>query len=150
MSLGWALDPQLLSDPQERAFRPARRPLDPHLLGQLFESLQRVVSFRERPHQLLRESVGHDPPPCSAPPPTGNHTRAMTTRAGWRNGKRAGAEQEGTPGSSQGGPLLPYRRSCERRTYAVGKEQDASGVTSTVCGPRSGIRPVVGSGGPPA
>src|SRR5437867_4531567 len=74
----------------------------------------------------------------------------MTTRAGWRNGKRAGAEQEGTPGFSQGGPLLPYRRSCERRTYAVGKEQDASGVISTVRGPRSGIRAVVGSGGPPA
>ncbi|MGH7393950.1 MAG: hypothetical protein ACREM3_31495 [Candidatus Rokuibacteriota bacterium] len=57
MSLGWALDPQLLSDPQERAFRPARRPLDPHLMGQLFESLQRVVSLRERPHQLLRVRV---------------------------------------------------------------------------------------------
>src|SRR2546425_10607666 len=71
MSLGWALDPQLLSDPQERAFRPARRPLDPHLLGQLFESLQRVASLWERPHQLLHESVGHDPPPCWAPPPIG-------------------------------------------------------------------------------
>src|SRR5216117_2216765 len=105
MSLGWALDPQPLSDAQERALRPARRPLDPHLLGQLFESLQRVVSLRERPHQLLRESVRHDPPPCSAPPPTGNHTRAMTTRAGWRNGKRVGAEEEGTPGASQVGPL---------------------------------------------
>src|SRR2546426_11081707 len=105
MSLGWALDPQLLSDPQERALRPARRPLDPHLLGQLFESLQRVVSLRERPHQLLRESVGHDPPPCSAPPPTGNHTRAMTTRAGMEEWKEGRAEQERTPGFSQGGPL---------------------------------------------
>src|SRR3989442_4400941 len=104
MSLGWALDPQLLSDPQERAFCPARRPLDPHLLGQLFEPLQRVVSLRERPHQLLRESVRHDPPPCSAPPPTGNHTRAMTTRAGWRNGKRAGAEQGGPLDSHRLGP----------------------------------------------
>src|SRR3989449_6287074 len=105
MGLGRVLDPQPLSDPQERALRPARRPLDPHLLGQLFESLQRVVSLRERPHQLLRESVRHDPPPCSAPPPTGNHTRAMTTRAEWRNGKRAGAEQEGTPDPHRVGPF---------------------------------------------
>src|SRR5260370_6204600 len=80
--------------------------------------------------------------------PSGNHTCAMTTKVGWRNAKRAGAEQEGTPGFSQGGPLLPYRRSCERRTYAVGKEQDASGVTSRVRGPRRGIRLVMGSSGP--
>src|SRR2546427_8359062 len=64
----------------------------------------------------------------------------------WKEGRgRAG----GDPWILTGWAPLPYRRSCERRTYAVGKEQDASGVISTVCGPRSGIRAVVGSGGPP-
>lgn len=40
-----------------------------------------------------------------------------------------------------------YRRSSERRTYTVGKERDALGVTSTVRGPRRDRRPVLGSGG---
>src|SRR2546422_9317632 len=90
MGLGRALDPQPLSDSQKRALRPARRPLDPHLLGQLFESLQRVASLWERPHRLLYESVGHDPPPCSAPPPIGesqvrNDDQSRTEE--WKEGR---------------------------------------------------------------
>src|SRR2546427_8470749 len=150
MGLGRALEPQPLSDSQERALRPARRPLDPHLLGQLFESLQRVVSIWERPHQLLRESVGHDLPPCSAPPPIGESQPRNDDQSGMEKWKEGRSRAGGTPGCSQGGPLLPYRRSCERRTYAVGKEQDATGVTSTVRGPRRVIRPVIGSSGRPA
>src|SRR2546425_10525890 len=37
--------------------------------------------------------------------PSGNHNRAMTTRAGWRNGKRAGAEQEGPLDAHRVGPF---------------------------------------------
>src|SRR6267142_1864893 len=127
MGLGRALDPQPLSDSQERALRPARRPLDPHLLGQLFQSLQRVVSLRERPHQLLRESVGHDLPPCSAPPPIGKSHARNDDQSGMEEWKEGRGRAGGDPWILTGWAPLPYRRSCERRTYAVGKEQDASG-----------------------
>src|SRR5205809_3554513 len=63
----------------------------------------------------------------------------------WKEGRGRGG---GDPWILTGWAPLPYRRSCERRTYAIGKERDASGVTSTIRGPALGSRAVVGSGGP--